>query len=464
MTCRYLTFAMLLATVALAPPLMAANEPVMPQTHVADFDPSNPNNRSIGELSYRGGLEIEPGEAEIGHISGLDWSDGKLYAVTNDGRWMILTTDAFRDQLTDVIEVEFGPLLDQKGKKLRSREEQQAQSISRGASGELLVAFASDGHVWRYSDLDGAAEPTELSVEDLTGFDRRYVADVPPDSESLAADCASNGVCFLLFRDRSPEGSHGATIVAIGPDGKQEKLADLPTTKLQSLTVREQGQKTYLYLASNSDPSKGEWARLMKFEVSHRAATQPGVPEKVYATTSVVLDTAMGEITIALETERAPITAANFLRYVDEGRFAGIKCYRAMKHRELNVPSGFLQCGTQGDPQRTLPPIVHEATSETGLSHTNGALSMARFEPGTANGDFSIMIRDQTGLDAQPDSEDPELRPGFAVFGYVTNGMDVVHAIHAAPTDPDAGEGFMKGQLLAQPITILGARRAAGGE
>ena len=82
-------------------------------------------------------------------------------------------------------------------------------------------------------------------------------------------------------------------------------------------------------------------------------------------------------------------------------------------------PNGLLQCGTQNDPKRILPPIAHEPTNETGLSHVNGALSMARFDPGTATGDFSIMIKDQVGLDAQPNAEDPGQRPGFAVFGRV---------------------------------------------
>lgn len=102
---------------------------------------------------------------------------------------------------------------------------------------------------------------------------------------------------------------------------------------------------------------------------------------------------------------------------------------------------------------------MHEPTDETGLSHTDGALSMARLEPGTATGDFSIMIKDQTGLDAQPDADNPDTAAGYAVFGYVVDGMDVVHAIHAMPRDPDKGEGWMKGQMLAEPVTIVDIRR-----
>ncbi len=182
------------------------------------------------------------------------------------------------------------------------------------------------------------------------------------------------------------------------------------------------------------------------------------VPEREFATTDVVLQTTMGEITIALETERAPITANNFLRYVEEDRFDGTVFYRAMPLTWGDQPNGLIQGGTQWDPDRVLPGIAHEPTTVTGLTHTRGAVSMAMGEPGTANGDFSIMLGDQSGLDARPDSDDPVWRNGYAVFGYVINGMDVVEAIHAAPVDPEKGESWMKGQMLAEPVVIMEAR------
>ena len=181
-------------------------------------------------------------------------------------------------------------------------------------------------------------------------------------------------------------------------------------------------------------------------------------PEREFATTEVVLQTTMGDIIIALETERAPITASNFLRYVEEDRFDGTVFYRAMPLAWGDQPNGLIQGGTQWDPDRVLPGIAHEPTTLTGLTHTRGAVSMAMGEPGTANGDFSIMLGDQTGLDAKPDSDDPVWRNGYAVFGYVIDGMDVVEAIHAAPVDPEKGEGWMKGQMLAEPVVILEAR------
>ena len=182
------------------------------------------------------------------------------------------------------------------------------------------------------------------------------------------------------------------------------------------------------------------------------------VQEQEFATTEVVLQTTMGEITIALETERAPITASNFLRYVEEDRFDGTVFYRAMPLAWGDQPNGLIQGGTQWDPDRVLPGIAHEPTTLTGLTHTRGAVSMAMGEPGTANGDFSIMLGDQTGLDAKPESDDPVWRNGYAVFGYVTDGMAVVEAIHAAPVDPEKGEGWMKGQMLADPVVIVEAR------
>ena len=86
-------------------------------------------------------------------------------------------------------------------------------------------------------------------------------------------------------------------------------------------------------------------------------------------------------------------------------------------------------------------------------------ISMARGEPGTANGDWSITLSPLVGLDADPQSEDPELRAGYAAFGHVVEGMDVVRKIFEAPLDPDKGEGPMKGELIAEPVEILSVRR-----
>ena len=179
------------------------------------------------------------------------------------------------------------------------------------------------------------------------------------------------------------------------------------------------------------------------------------------ATTNVVIKTELGDIVVALETERAPITAANFLRYADEKRFDGIVFYRAMRLDWGEQPNGLVQAGTQFDPKRIRPPIAHEPTDVTGVKHVEGAISMARNEPGTANGDWSIMLAPQPGLDADPTSDDPDRRAGYAAFGRVIEGMEVVRAIFDAPLDPDKGEGWMKGQMLAAPVRVISVRRQA---
>lgn len=164
----------------------------------------------------------------------------------------------------------------------------------------------------------------------------------------------------------------------------------------------------------------------------------------------VALDTSAGTLVIELD-PRAPITVANFLRYVDEDRLDGTSFYRAM---DLGAAGGLIQGGTTGAADRVLPGIAHEPTSQTGLRHADGVVSMARFEPGTATGDFFIIVgNNMAGLDASASD------PGFAAFGRVVEGMDVVRAILTSPRSPTAGEGSMVGQMLEPKIEIRDARR-----
>lgn len=189
------------------------------------------------------------------------------------------------------------------------------------------------------------------------------------------------------------------------------------------------------------------------------AQTTPPTPATAAAEVRdrVVVETTAGNIVIALDPS-APITAANFLRYVEEKRFDGTDFYRSMV---LGPDLGLIQGGTQNKPDRILPPISHEPTSETRLSHTDGAVSMARNEPGSATGDFFIIVGNVSTLDANRSAPGD---PGFAVFGRVVEGMDVVRQILAAPKSPTEGEGFMVGQMLEPRIRIVSARRleAAG--
>jgi peptidyl-prolyl cis-trans isomerase A (cyclophilin A) len=170
----------------------------------------------------------------------------------------------------------------------------------------------------------------------------------------------------------------------------------------------------------------------------------------------VQLHTDAGDIVLELEMARAPITAANFLHYVEARRLDGTEFYRAMH----TAPDAGLVQGGVRDPRQLFPPIAHEPTSQTGLSHVDGALSAPRFAVGTARGDFTIMVGPQTYLDAGPGSGGDGL--GYAVFGHVVEGMDVVRRILAAPTSPTEGEGVMRGQMLSPRIHIITARRLIG--
>ena len=171
----------------------------------------------------------------------------------------------------------------------------------------------------------------------------------------------------------------------------------------------------------------------------------------------VALTTSVGVITLDLEAKRAAVTTANFLRYVDQKRFDGTVFYRAMKLDWSTGPAGLIQGGTQNDPRRVLKPIAHEPTSLTGLHHDKGAISMARYAPGTATGDFSIMIADMRGLDADPANKDDPA--GYAVFGKVSDGMEIVTKIYNSPISTTLGQGFLRGQMIAAPVKIITARR-----
>lgn len=176
-------------------------------------------------------------------------------------------------------------------------------------------------------------------------------------------------------------------------------------------------------------------------------------------TVRVALTTEAGVITLDLDTKAAPITVANFVRYVDGKRLDGTTFYRVMRLEWGTPPNGLIQGGPRGDPKRVLKPIAHEPTTVTGILHKAGTISMARFAPGTATADFSILLSDQPYLDADPKSTDPEVAAGYAAFGHVVEGMDVARKIFDATLSPTLGEGSLKGQMIATPIKILTARR-----
>lgn len=179
-------------------------------------------------------------------------------------------------------------------------------------------------------------------------------------------------------------------------------------------------------------------------------------PVALADTVRVAMTTEAGTIVLDLDGKNAPLTTANFLRYVDGKRFDGIVFYRAMRLDWGTQPNGLIQAGARGDPKRVLPPVAHEPTSATGLKHVAGAISMARLAPGTATADFSILVSDVPGLDAGANPNDPA---GYAVFGRVVEGADVVRRIFDIPLSPTLGSGFLKGQMIEKPVKVLTVRR-----
>ena len=171
---------------------------------------------------------------------------------------------------------------------------------------------------------------------------------------------------------------------------------------------------------------------------------------------SVVIDTALGPIAALLELGRAPVSAGDFLKYVDRGLYAGGAFYRTVRPDDDPTPIKIeVVQGGLTDDGKFLDPIAHEPTNRTGLRHRDGTISIARDAVGTGTaGAFFICVGDQPQLDfggkRNPDGQ------GFAAFGHVTNGMKLIREMGALKTQGPPGSSA--GELIAAPVQILGAR------
>src|SRR5262249_31536609 len=183
------------------------------------------------------------------------------------------------------------------------------------------------------------------------------------------------------------------------------------------------------------------------------------------AETAITIQTELGVIEAVLEDEKAPATVANFLQYVDAGHYTGGRFFRTVRSNPDNQPKtpvkiDVIQAAV--DPElekKAFPPVRLERTKDTGLKHVDGALSMPRLTPDSGTSGFSICIGDQPNMDfggkRNPDGQ------GFAVFGHVTSGMEIVRKIQASPSGPSAAkDGVSAGdQRLTPAIKILSVRR-----
>jgi peptidyl-prolyl cis-trans isomerase A (cyclophilin A) len=171
-------------------------------------------------------------------------------------------------------------------------------------------------------------------------------------------------------------------------------------------------------------------------------------------TARVEIETSLGAIVIEVDLKHAPISAGEFLRYVDAGLYDGGAFYRVVRaDNDKTEPRIEVIQGGLAALERALPAIAHESTVQTGIHHVDGTISLARREIGTTRGaKFFICIGDQPALDfggkRNPDGQ------GFAAFGHVVKGMDVVRRIHRQRVDPDGGTGPTRGQLLQAPVAI----------
>ena len=169
----------------------------------------------------------------------------------------------------------------------------------------------------------------------------------------------------------------------------------------------------------------------------------------------ILIETDYGNIEAVLYAGNAPVTVTNFLRYIKLDRLGDACFYRVVRLNPDNQPDNevkieVLQGGLYDDDHADhLPPIKHETTEQTGIKHLDGTLSMARWGPGTATIDFSICIGDQPELDYKGRRNSDGW--GFAAFGRVTGGMEVVHKIHRLP----AKDQYLEKHVPMRKVTVI---------
>lgn len=168
----------------------------------------------------------------------------------------------------------------------------------------------------------------------------------------------------------------------------------------------------------------------------------------------LTMTTSEGPLVLELAADKAPLTVANFLKYVDAGRYNGGEIYRGMTISS-NPLMGLVQGGAK--PGKPIPPVPHEPTTQTGLKHVDGTVSLARYAPGTGTSDFFICVGDAGYLDANPAATGDNA--GFAAFGRVVEGMDIVKRILVMPKSQKADNPAMVGQMLETYIKILSVKR-----
>lgn len=169
----------------------------------------------------------------------------------------------------------------------------------------------------------------------------------------------------------------------------------------------------------------------------------------------VAIETRHGVIVVELEAQKAPLTSANFLRYVDAGAYDDGVFFRAS--RDPGAPKQGTIVARPRAKVLPFPPIRHESTTKTGLRHVAGTISLGRFAPGTATNNFFICASPEPYLDAHPGAPGDNL--GYAAFGQVVSGLSVVRKILSLPTNGKSEYAEQRGQWLSPPVTMSRVRR-----
>ena len=185
-----------------------------------------------------------------------------------------------------------------------------------------------------------------------------------------------------------------------------------------------------------------------------------GEPEE---TVRVVIETAAGDIEVALYPGRAPLSVAQFLAHVDAGNYEGASFYRVTREADgasIDVVQGGLLAQAMRDGMEAyaegyshMVPVAHETTDLTGIPNERGTLAFARLEPGTADSEFFFNVRDNPELNSGF-TEGGRDGHGYASFGRVVEGMQVLDKIQQMPSDAPTSTELVRGQVLEQPVLI----------
>jgi peptidyl-prolyl cis-trans isomerase A (cyclophilin A) len=200
-------------------------------------------------------------------------------------------------------------------------------------------------------------------------------------------------------------------------------------------------------------------AMLAVLSLEAGAAEPPRERTTAPAPVTVTLETSLGSIDIEVYPAQAPLSAGDFLRYVDQGLYTGAGFYRVVRRdNDHGKPVIEVVQGGLLDESKALPPVAHEPTRDTGLRHEDGTISLARGAAGTGGGAaFFICIGPQPALDFGAKRNPDGL--GFAAFGRVVRGMDVIRRIHGLPATGKADSDYVRGQILASPVMITRVTR-----